>query len=182
LPVLVLLRFWRDRLSYKGVTNLLRQGVTLFLIFMSIFQCRPQNIKTEDSTKTVDNLYPQSQSPSSLCGEEGFTRSDDENLLDEIWKPFVVREIKGKIINKAGDDGWPKDARVLLEIRGIVKDSQIKRSYADEKGNFVMKNIPEGRYCFRAHAVGWQVVMGIIIVDKKADPNNKIVFTMPLGF
>ena len=29
--------------------------------------------------------------------------------------------------------------------------------------------------------MGWQSVMGVIIVDKKADPKNKILIEMKLG-
>jgi hypothetical protein len=44
-----------------------------------------------------------------------------------------------------------------------------------------MRDITEGRYCFKATVNGWQSVTGIIIVSKRADPERSIVFEMKLG-
>lgn len=111
---------------------------------------------------------------------DGFTLSPSEHIIDEITEPFVVREVKGRIDNVAGP-GWWKDRLVLFEIRGIRKDTEIHKVYADENGNFAMKDITEGRYCFKATVDGWQSVVGIIVVGLKADPTNKITFVMNLG-
>jgi hypothetical protein len=114
------------------------------------------------------------------CGLEGFTEAPDEHIINEITEPFVVREVKGRIDNEAGP-GWWKDCLVLFEIRGIRKDTEVHKVYADENGNFVMRDITEGRYCFKATVNGWQSVTGIIIVSKRADPERSIVFEMKLG-
>lgn len=114
------------------------------------------------------------------CGLEGFTEAPDEHIIDEIAEPFVVRAVKGRIDNEAGP-GWWKDCLVLFEIRGIRKDTEVRRVYADENGSFVMGDVAEGRYCFKATVNGWQSVTGIIIVSKRADPEKSIVFEMKLG-
>jgi len=156
---------------------MLRYGATLFIIMVSFFHCRSYNIKNADSTNTVSNSSP--QSPIKECGLEGFTPAIDEHIIDDIEQPFIVRKIGGKIINDQG--GWPKKLPILFEIRDARKDAKVHKVYADDKGNFIMKNIPEGRYCFKATVMGWQSLMGIIIVDKKADPKSEVVIKMRLG-
>jgi hypothetical protein len=114
------------------------------------------------------------------CGLEGFTEAPAEHIINEITEPFVVREVKGRIDNVAGP-GWWKDCLVLFEIRGIRKDTEVHKVYADENGKFIMRDITEGRYCFKATVNGWQSVMGVIFVEKRADPQKEIVFEMQLG-
>jgi hypothetical protein len=106
------------------------------------------------------------QSPISVCGIDGFTQAVDEHIINEIEPPFVVKEIKGKILNTTGN-GWTKVVRVLFEIRE-AGHSRIKKTHTDENGDFRIKNISDGRYCFKATVTGWQPVMGIIIVSKQA--------------
>jgi len=154
-----------------------RYGAALFIIMGSFFHCRSYNIKNADSTNTVSNSS--SQSPIRECGLEGFTLAIDEHIIDQIEQPIIVRRIGGKITND--QSGWPKKLTILLEIRDARKDVKVHKVYADENGNFIMKNIPEGRYCFKATVMGWQSLMGIIIVDKKADPKSEIVIKMQLG-
>lgn len=152
-------------------------GLILVLIPISIFQCSSQSVIGEDATGTDDNLYL--QPPISVCGLDGYTQSGAEHIIDKIEQTFVVGEIHGNIINSHGY-GRTKDVRVLFEIRGI-KDGLIKKTYAYENGNFGVKNVPDGQYCFKATVLGWQSVMGIIIIDKNASPKNKIVFKMMMG-
>ena len=129
-------------------------------------------ISSEDS-------YDSSKWPIEICGLKGFTESKAEHIINQIREPFVVCEIRGTISNDQA--GWQKGSLVLFEIRGIGKNLKVKHTHTDEYGNFAMKNIPPGRYCFKATVLGWQSVMGVIFVDKKANPRNQVVFKMPLG-
>jgi hypothetical protein len=113
------------------------------------------------------------------CGIAGFTVSPSEHIIDEIDEPFVVRRIQGRIDSEAGE--WPEDWPILFEIRGIPHNANVRGVHADAKGVFKMGHVKEGRYCFKATVDGWQSVVGIIVVDRKADPANKITFVMNLG-
>ena len=153
-------------------------GVLLF-ISVCVFQGCCHNAKNSSIYISSEAPYDSSKSPMKICGLRGFTESAAEHIINEILEPFVVREIKGKISNDEG--GWQKDYLVLFEIRGVDQDSKIIRAYTDEDGNFVMKDIPQGRYCFKATVLGLQSVMGVIFVDKTANPKSRVVFKMHLG-
>jgi hypothetical protein len=113
------------------------------------------------------------------CGIAGFTLSPSEHIVNEINEPFVVRRIQGRIDSAGGE--WPDDWPILFEIRGIQNIAKIRGVHADGKGVFKMDHVKEGRYCFKATVNGWQSVVGIIIVNRKADPKSKITFVMELG-
>jgi len=154
-----------------------RTAATLVIVLVSFLLCccRPL-IKPAAAN---DNSADQRQSQLNKCGIEGFALAIDEHIINEVEQPFSVREIKGAILSATGQ-GWPQGHRVLFEIRELGH-SLIKRTYVDENGNFSMKKISDGRYCFKATIMGWQSVMGVIIVDKKADPKNKVLIEMKLG-
>jgi len=145
------------------------------LIFFFLCCCKPVTKPAPASANSADQL----QSQLHKCGIQGFTLAIDEHIINEVEQPFVAREIKGTIRNITGE-GWQKDHRVLFEIREMGH-SLVKRTYADENGNFSMKKISDGRYCFKATLMGWQSVIGVIIINKKASPNNKIIIEMRLG-
>jgi hypothetical protein len=154
-----------------------RTTATLAIVLISFLVCccRP----TIKSAVATANSADQHQSQLYKCGIEGFTLAIDEHIINEVEQPISVREIKGTILSATGQ-GWPQGHRVLFEIRELGQ-SLIKRPYVDENGNFSMKKISDGRYCFKATIIGWQSVIGVIIVDKKTDPKNKILIEMKLG-
>ena len=116
----------------------------------------------------------------SICGIEGFTLAPSEHIVDEIEQPIIVRAVKGKLTNRQG--GWPKDwpFPILFEIRKIG-EAAIIRARADDDGNFEIPAVPEGRYCFKATVEGWQSVMGIIKVDRRASPKKSIYIVMEIA-
>jgi len=153
--------------------------VAFGLILISFNNCKLPNTNA-NVKQNPEIIYDVTQFPISLCGLEGFYESPLEHIIVEIKQPFIVRKVKGKI-GIVDNHPWPKDIRVLFEIRGLPRDGRIKKAYADGNGKFVIKNIPEGQYCFKATAEGWQTVMGTIIVNKKASRKSKIVFDMEFG-
>ena len=135
--------------------------------------------KPSDTMSREDKSHYESHSPLDLCGFEGFTESAAEHIIDEIRQPFIVCRIKGKITNDEGV--WPENLPILFEIRRTGKDSKTAQALADGNGTFEMPQMAEGRYCFKATVLGWRSVMGIIIVDKKADPKRTILINMLFG-
>jgi hypothetical protein len=118
--------------------------------------------------------------PGYVCGIEGFTLSPVEHIVNEIKEPIIVRAVKGRLTNKQG--GWPQDMPwpILFEVRRMG-ETAIIQTRADGEGNFDIPSVQEGIYCFKATAPGWQSVMGIIIVKKKASPRNSIRIVMEIG-
>jgi len=117
--------------------------------------------------------------PGYSCGIEGFTRSSDEHIVDEIKQLIVVRAVKGKITNEQG--GWPINWPILFEIRRIGRAAKTIQAYADGDGYFEIPQVAEGRYCFKATVDGWQSVIGIIKVDEFANSKNSIHIIMKIG-
>jgi hypothetical protein len=120
-----------------------------------------------------------SRSPMAVCTTEGFTLSPIEHIVEQAEKPFVVSRVKGQLISEGGD--WPPDWPILFEIRRIGKAAETVRVHADGKGYFEIPGVAEGRYCFKATVTGWRSVIGIIHVDKHADPEKSIRIVMLMG-
>ncbi len=156
-----------------------KQSMVVLLTLTCLPQCCSSSPKPDMVTRALVLPGESPLSPIRECGIEGFTLAIDEYLVDEIKTPFVVRKIVGKITNDQG--GWPKGLPILLEVRKGGKDMEVRKVYADKNGNFYMKTIPEGRYCFKATVMGWQSQMGIIIIDMRADPDKKVFIKMRLG-
>ncbi len=149
---------------------MVRRWATLLLLSLSTLHCVPQNINRDNST---------SASGSWRCSLDGFTAEIGESSLVEIENPFVVRQVEGRVINKGDRKGeWVKQAPVLFEIKSTGKEQKITKTYADEQGNFAIKDVPERRYCFKATNSGFQSIIGNIIVRRRADPAKRIVFEM----
>jgi hypothetical protein len=151
---------------------------TILLMLFSplfLFQCCALNNKLGETSR---------EAPQQLilhCNFSDFTQARIEHIIDEIRQPFFVRTISGQIISSINEGEWAEDSPVLFEIRGIDKENRIMSAHADKYGIFQIASVPEGQYCFKATAEGWHSVMGVIIVTKKADPKNRIVFQMNLG-
>lgn len=117
---------------------------------------------------------------SELCSSFGFTESRIEQI-NRIKKAFVVKNICGSVVLI---DGSPMCAGVIFEIRKKVKNWKSEKVYktiTDEKGEFVLKGIKQGRYCFKLTFEGWQSIVGEILLTEKADKKNRINLTMELG-
>lgn len=115
----------------------------------------------------------------SVCRLGNFTLALDEHIIEKIEKPIVVSSVKGKITNEVG--GWPDNTRILFEIRRIGKAAKTIQAIADGDGNFEMPHVAKGYYCFKATVDGWRSVMGIIKVDRRADPTKAISIVMIPG-
>jgi hypothetical protein len=117
--------------------------------------------------------------PPNICGVNGFTLSPLEHIVEEIERPFYVRNVKGRLRSETGD--WPEDWPILFEIRRTGKAAKIIKANADAEGNFEIPGLTDGWYCFKATVNGWRSVMGLIRVDKKAGPTETVAVTMKVG-
>jgi len=163
------------KITQRGITM---RRIYLLLLFSALlfFQCCAINKRPSNSSR---------EAPQQLilrCDYSGFNEATTEHITNEIIQPFMVRTIFGQITssNPADEEEWLGESP-LFEIRAIDKGKKIWRTHADKYGFFLIANVPEGQYCFKATLQGWNPTRGVIIVTKKADPKNKIVFTMWLG-
>lgn len=121
----------------------------------------------------------QSLSQPSRCGLEGFTPNPIEHIVDDVEAPIHVREVRGTVRSAGG--AWPRDVEVLFEIRGPGEATRVWSARADEQGRFVIRDVPVGDYCFRAMSVGWQSVVGRVVVGPGAPKGHAISLTLRLG-
>ena len=101
-----------------------------------------------------------------------------------IWdfpEPIRVRRVRGRIIFEGWDGSWYKNSWPILRLRGPQESQKIYEVHGDAEGQFELKHLPEGQYCFFASAScsGYHGYYGIIIIDKKADKNNRIEIKLP---
>ncbi len=131
----------------------------------------------------INSSYQIEEDVHRLCKVQefpGYNRAVEENVR---YGPFIVRQIKGRIISEAWQGSWETDVVPILELRGPGVSSKIYEVRGDKMGYFRLKNLPPGRYCFFASAseVGWNGAFGIIIIDKKASGKNEIEITLGFG-
>ncbi len=113
-----------------------------------------------------------------LCKFDTFGQPNECYMTKFFADPFMVRRVKGSITNQAGP--WPEGVLVLFEIRAKAGDATVRQVVSNEQGEFSVPDLPEGEYCFRAVARGWQTITGMIILSSKAPRNAKLSFEMPL--
>lgn len=109
-----------------------------------------------------------------------FTKSPTEHIINRIKRPFFVQSVKGLISRQTTGPTEPLQD-VLFEIQGPDHDRKIRRTKTDENGRFKIGHVPAGTYRFKATLNGFQSVMGIITVSKKASQNHEIKITMSIG-
>jgi hypothetical protein len=153
----------------------MRSSAVAALIMGLLFQaaCHSQRPAQEDFVTSAGYVN---------CFIEGFTEADPEGFIEQVSEPFIVRQIQGKILDSEGNVIWFKDHPPLLEIRAFnVLIGKPQGVYTDKNGVFKMEGVPDGPYCFKATMDGWRSVIGIIIVNKKADPKKTIILKLLLG-
>ena len=164
-----------NRPDLHGEIGMSKIALVVFLLPIMLIQCSPHHARTADTIAaagaTVDfkTLFD-------ICDTAGFEQGAHETI--PIYKPFIVREVKGKL-NWRG--GWPEGYLPLFAIRPTGKGTQILSVSSDSDGNFIMKDIPNGRYCFYASCgIEWKAYTGILIVDKRADLKSQIYIEMDI--
>lgn len=141
---------------------------TIFLLSIITIYCACSLTSKEQCVDSWDGPKEDTEQKSFalICDMDGFT--EEGTWLKEVSKPFIVREIKGRIIPENVAYSWPYRPP-MFEIRAMGKGTMIHRTQVDKNGRFILKDIPEGIYCFYISCPGWEDVIGAIIVDKDAD-------------
>jgi hypothetical protein len=112
-----------------------------------------------------------------VCTITAFAPQPAEGIVDVRTEPLLVREVAGILRSKAGP--WPGEAIVRFELVPQGKSGPFQAIRADQQGRFAIRARP-GRYCFRASAIGWQSIIGPIVVSPTAAP-KPIELTLELG-
>jgi hypothetical protein len=76
----------------------------------------------------------------------------------------------------AGEGGFAGE--VLIEIVALGDSAEMK-VIPDENGFFTAQNVPEGLYCYRATAFGWQAEYGLLEIDESSETSSFSI-TLPL--
>lgn len=118
-----------------------------------------------------------------VCRPEEFASDSAAVHFFPISEPIMVRQIRGKITYQDWEGSWGDDLWPILKLRGPGKSSKTYEVRGDATGRLVLRNLPEGRYCFVASASGpgYHGAYGIIIIDRKADPKKEIEIVLPPG-
>ena len=110
---------------------------------------------------------------------DGFTRSPTEHIISELEQPFHVQSVRGLVTRKAAGQDPLQD--VLVEIKGPGDHDEIRRTKTDRQGQFRIGHVAAGTYTFKVTLIGFQSVVGTIIVSKSAAKDSRINIAMPLG-
>ena len=107
-----------------------------------------------------------------------FTKSPTEHIINEVHEPFHVKSVIGTITFAGSTEGV---AKVLFEIEGPGSQRTIRHGMTDSRGHFKISHVPPGTYKFKATLSGYQSVVGIIVVSKRAVKSAVITVQMHLG-
>jgi len=110
-----------------------------------------------------------------------FESMASDHMIVELQDEFHVRTIGGRVRSAVGD--WPEEVVPAMEIRPVRRSDAASTTAAvvSPDGVFEIRNVPPGKYCFRTMALGWQTVIGTILVDPKAPHERRLLIEMPLG-
>jgi len=105
-----------------------------------------------------------------------FTKSPTEHIIIELDHPIEVRSVRGLVRDQTG---FLRQS-VIFEIREKSSDA-VRRATTDARGRFRIKGVQPGEYDFKATLDGFQSVVGVIILSRKADPKNAIQIQLKVG-
>jgi hypothetical protein len=110
---------------------------------------------------------------------KGFTKSAAESIVIHLEQPFIVKEVSGTVLRSVGDESPLNDA--LFELRGPGNSVTIKSAKTNADGSFQISGVSPGRYLFKSTALGFQSIVGKVIVSPKAGPTHTITLRMRPG-
>ena len=108
---------------------------------------------------------------------KGFTISPNEHIINHLDQPFAVRGVNGAVVF---GDGSPM-AMVLFEMRGPGNSQAIKAATTGPDGAFHIGNVYPGKYLFKATALGFQSIVGEVIISREAVRSQAIKLEMKPG-
>jgi hypothetical protein len=107
---------------------------------------------------------------------KGFTKSSTEGIVTHLEQPFSAREIRGVVFRMVGDKTPLEE--VLFELRGPGTSEVIRSARTGADGKFHLGHVPPGKYLFKATALGFQSLVGVVIVSPKALSDQPIKLQM----
>ena len=110
---------------------------------------------------------------------KGFTISREEHIINHLDDPLTVHEVKGTAFI-AYDEKTPLEG-VLFELRGPGDSETITSTKTGQDGTFVLKQIRPGKYLFKATSLGFQSLVGVVIVSPKAGRGQAILLRLKPG-
>jgi hypothetical protein len=110
---------------------------------------------------------------------KGFTRSPTEGIIVHLEQRFVVQGVSGTIIRAVGDES-PLEG-VLFELRGPGTSEDMRSATTGIDDRFQLEQIPRGKYIFKSTALGFQSIVGRIVVSPKAASSQVIRLSMRPG-
>ena len=106
---------------------------------------------------------------------KGFTKSPTEHIIVRIEEPFMVRALKGVVLDAPGTAMHG----VLVEVEDSV--GHLREATTDSKGRFTFRGVHNGHFRFKVTMNGFQSVVGVIILSNKAPRAADIRVVMHLG-
>ena len=114
-----------------------------------------------------------------ICPNDVFESHDLEHMTNMHKEIIRVTRVAGRISSSEGG-GWPEHPHLVLMQLYNPQSKQYFKVRADARGDYHL-DVPEGTYCFKVSAPGWQNFVGTIVVDGKAPKANRLNLTLPLG-
>ncbi len=111
------------------------------------------------------------------CSPSLFTPLSSEHMVNEASVPIHVSKVQGTIAS-AARGGWPEGTKVLFELIDPASPRARWSTATNAQGAFKLSKVPEGAYCFRASALGWQSQVGSLVVARKAKGSVRIVLEL----
>ena len=109
---------------------------------------------------------------------KGFTIGRGEHIINHLDQAFTV----SRVIGKAAVDGNDSPAfGVLIELRGPNGSDAMVSTTTRLDGTFRLKHVRPGKYMFKAMWLGFQSVVGTIIVSATAEAHQTITIQMTPG-
>ena len=113
------------------------------------------------------------------CGIEGFTQNPIEHIINDIG-PFTVKRLRGVIRDSSGN-GVDFGGQAILEIMGPQPSQRVRKAVIASDGRFSFRDLPAGSYCLRAMAIGFQSVIGQVVVAPSGRVDAPIEITLRIG-
>lgn len=110
---------------------------------------------------------------------KGFTRSPSEGEIVHLKQSFIVSYIRGVVVRAVGDKS-PLEG-VLFEVRALTGSDVLRSAKTGPDGRFQIKGLPAGKYLFKATALGFQSVVGKVVVSANGGHSRAIKLEMLPG-
>ena len=110
---------------------------------------------------------------------KGFTKSPTEGEIVRLDEPVTLRRMTGTVVRSVGDES-PLEGR-LVEVRALNGSEVIGAAKTDSQGRFHIDGIHPGTYVFKVTTLGFQSVVGTVVISEKARKSNVLALRQKPG-